>query len=132
MSIDYSIVVEKMDTVSTDTVSDAVRRVFWKLVGVDSVTGKSARIEVVDVFTIVPETFTDPDSNERRIESEINTETFIEYANLTTEVVEGWLRAKHTNDMHMFESAVSGKIEILNNIAVNTATTTTLPWSTGQ
>jgi hypothetical protein len=132
MSIDYSIVVEKMDTVSTDTVSDAVRRVFWKLVGVDSVTGKSARIEVVDVFRIITEIFTDPDNNERRLESEIDPENFVAYSELTAEIVEAWIRARHTDDMHMFESAVSGKIEILNNIAVNTATTTTLPWSTGQ
>jgi hypothetical protein len=132
MSIDYSIVVEKMDTVSTDTVSNAVRRVFWKLVGVDSVTGKSARIEVVDVFTIVPESFIDPDNNERRVESEIDPENFVTYSELTAEIVETWIRAKHTDDMHMFESAVSGKIEILNNIAVNTATTTTLPWVNSQ
>jgi hypothetical protein len=132
MSIDYSIVVEKMDTESTDTVSNAVRRVFWKLVGVDSVTGKSAKIEVIDVFRIVPEVWIDPDNNERRLESEIDTEKFIEYSSLTPEIVEGWIRAKHTTDMHMFESAVTGKIQILNNIAANTATTTTLPWAQSQ
>ena len=132
MSINYNIVIERMETVSTDTVSNAVRRVFWKLVGVDSVTGKSAKIEVIDVFTIVPESFIDPDNNERRVESEIDPENFVTYSELTAEIVETWIRDKHTNDMHMFESAVSGKIKILNNIAVNTATTTTLPWSTGQ
>jgi hypothetical protein len=132
MSIDYNIVIERMETVSTDTVSDAVRRVFWKLVGVDSVTGKSAKIEVIDVFRIHPEVYTDPDNNERRFESELDPDNFIEYTSLTQETVEGWIRARHVIDMHMFESAVAGKLEILNNIAANTATTTTLPWSTGQ
>jgi hypothetical protein len=132
MSIDYSIVIEKMDTVSTDAVSDAVRRVFWKLVGVDSVTGKSARIEVIDVFRIVPEVTTDPDNNEKISESEIDPENFVAYSELTAEIVEAWIRAKHTDDMHMFKSAVTGKIQILNNIAANTATTTTLPWDNSQ
>lgn len=132
MSIDYSIVIERLETVSTDTVTDAVRRVFWKLVGVDSTTGKSAKIEVIDVFRINPEVFIDPDNIERHLASEVDPENFIEYGNLTAEMVKTWIIAKHTDDMHMFESAVNGKLEILNNIAANTATTTTLPWSTGQ
>ena len=132
MSIDYSIVIERMETVSTDTVSNAVRRIFWKLVGVDSVTAKSAKIEVIDLFRITPETFVDPDNNERTFASEIDPENFIAYSELTAEIVETWIRAKHTDDMHMFESAVAGKLGILNTIAANTATTTTLPWSTGQ
>lgn len=131
MAIEYSIVINKIETEEVDNLSDIVRRIFWKFKGVDTVTGNIAMVDNVDVFVLKEETWINAEGETQSNHVDFDPNNFLRYEDLTPTIVEQWIRSKHTQDMHVFEQGVNRRLAELNARTQKQPTASSgrnLPW----
>ncbi len=130
MAISYEMVIKEVETVSAYGIDNIVRRVHWNMEATDSTTGLKGVVRNVDVFEVVDFTYENTSTNENiTVPADFNPNDYTPYAELTKDLIEGWIASKLGDDaMSRFRAtALRNLQEKISKQASNTQPTP-LPW----